>query len=217
VSIDLGKTLTRHVGRVASHIWFGDSPICEDEEWISLNIEVVEDICLTAILLKTIPGILHSTLGPILPSRRKLARSTKRVHSYVVPMIEERRRRAEAEGSAYKKPDDMLQWFMDDAVGDENDAEGLSLRYIFAVLGSLYLVSNAMTDAVYDLAAYPEYLEPLREEARRVLAEDGGWINGTDLKLLKMDSFMRESMRVNSPSPCKPLPLFRCRPNRHLY
>jgi cytochrome P450 len=211
VSIDLAKVMTRLVSRMASHIWFGDNPMCRDEAWLALNMEVIEDICLTALILKALPGILHPVIGPILPSRRKLWRSMDRVHSYVVPLIEERRRRQAAEGKNYEKPDDMLQWFMDDANEDEQDPTGLSMRYIFAVLGSLYLVSNAMVDILYDLTARPEYLDALRDEVRQVLAEDGGWVNGTDLKLIKMDSFMKESQRVNSPSPrtLRPSPLAR--------
>lgn len=203
VSIDLAKTMTRVVSRMASHVWFGDNPMCRDEVWTALNMEVIENICFVALIFKALPGILHPILGRILPQKRKLWRSMDRVHSYVVPLIEERRKQEALQGESYSKPNDMLQWFMDDAGEDEQDPTGLSMRYIFAVLGSLYLVSNAMVDVLYDLTAHPEYVEPLREEVRQVLAEDGGWVNGTDLKLAKMDSFMKESQRVNSPSPRK--------------
>lgn len=55
-----------------------------------------------------------------------------------------------------------------------------------------------MAQAVFELVARPEYIEPLREEVRRVRAEDGGsrlWTKASMAKLRKMDSFIKESQR----------------------
>lgn len=53
---------------------------------------------------------------------------------------------------------------------------------------------------LYDLAAYQEHVEPLREELQAVLSEDGGQFRKSTMsKLRKLDSFMKESQRVNPP------------------
>lgn len=54
-----------------------------------------------------------------------------------------------------------------------------------------------MAQAVFDLVARPEYIEPLREEVKRVRAEDGSllWTKASIAKLRKMDSFIKESQR----------------------
>ena len=145
---------------------------------------------------------MHPILGYILPTRRKLRRGLKKVHSFLVPVIEERRRREEQEPQ-YSKPDDVLQWMMDLAEGEEREAENLATRYVFSVIGSLYTVSAGVVDCLYDMTERPEYQELLREEAIEVLREDGGWKKGTPTKLEKMDSFMKESQRINAPSPSK--------------
>jgi cytochrome P450 len=51
---------------------------------------------------------------------------------------------------------------------------------------------------LYDLSAKPEYIEPLREEIRTVMAENGGSITTRALQqMVKLDSFMKESTRCN--------------------
>jgi cytochrome P450 len=54
---------------------------------------------------------------------------------------------------------------------------------------------------LYDLAArHDEYLEPLREEIRTVIAENGGTITTRALQqMVKLDSFMKESTRFHPP------------------
>lgn len=132
--------------------------------------------------------------------RRKLQQGLNRIRSFLVPLIEERRRR-EIEGEGYEKVEDVLQWMMDGAEGEEWEAENLATRYAFAVIGSLFTVSAGLVDCIYDLTARPEYLEPLRQEVRQTLEEDGGWSKNTPSKLVKLDSFMKESQRINAPSP----------------
>jgi cytochrome P450 len=54
--------------------------------------------------------------------------------------------------------------------------------------------------SLYDLAVSPEYIKPLREEIRAVMAEHGGTITTRGLQqMMKLDSFMKESLRFNPP------------------
>ena len=55
--------------------------------------------------------------------------------------------------------------------------------------------AQAFTHALYNLAAYPQYLEPLREEVESVVAVDG-WSKASMAKMRKLDSFLKESMRL---------------------
>ena len=53
---------------------------------------------------------------------------------------------------------------------------------------------------MYSLLSHPEYIEPLREEVETVVAEEGWTKAGMD-KMHKIDSFVRETMRIDvSPS-----------------
>lgn len=54
-----------------------------------------------------------------------------------------------------------------------------------------------MSHVLFDLAARPEYIEPLRREAQEI-TESEGWSKNAIAKLYKMDSFIRESIRYSS-------------------
>ena len=66
-----------------------------------------------------------------------------------------------------------------------------------------------MSHVLYDLAAFPEYIEPLREEVETITAVDG-WTKAAMGKMRKLDSFLKESQRFNgiglSASPSLPPP-----------
>jgi ent-kaurene oxidase len=58
-----------------------------------------------------------------------------------------------------------------------------------------------VTNVIFDLCAHPEYIEPLREEWKQVMAEhDGVYDKKTNLKLRKLDSFIKESQRLHAQS-----------------
>ena len=58
----------------------------------------------------------------------------------------------------------------------------------------------ASSHVIYDLVSRPEYFEPLREELKIVLEQDGGvYVKTSMTKLRKLDSFIKESQRMNPP------------------
>lgn len=66
----------------------------------------------------------------------------------------------------------------------------------------------ATTQAIFDLAARPEYIQPLRDEIQQVIDQDGQDFDGEGFlklkktsmtKLRKMDSFLKESQRLSPP------------------
>lgn len=58
---------------------------------------------------------------------------------------------------------------------------------------------------MYHLAANPEFIGPLREEMERVIAAEG-WTKTAMGRMWRLDSFLRESQRVNSINPREYLP-----------
>lgn len=66
----------------------------------------------------------------------------------------------------------------------------------------------ATTAAIYDLATYPEYIQPLRDEIQQIIDEDGQDVDEDGIvrlkksslpKLWKLDSFLKESQRFTPP------------------
>jgi hypothetical protein len=48
---------------------------------------------------------------------------------------------------------------------------------------------------LYDLAAHPEYVTPMREEVEAVIAAEG-WTKAAMGKMRRVDSFVKESQRL---------------------
>ncbi|KAJ2991128.1 hypothetical protein NUW58_g2636 [Xylaria curta] len=112
-----------------------------------------------------------------------------------------------AEAQGYIVPDEdkhnILSWMMEIATHKEGEASALAHLEVVMSLASIHTSQMNAVHCLYDLLAYPEFLEPIREEIRAVVAEAGPWMNWTKSqfsKLRRLDSFMRESQRFNPPT-----------------
>jgi hypothetical protein len=54
---------------------------------------------------------------------------------------------------------------------------------------------------LYRLLSHPEYIEPLRQEVEAVVAEEG-WTKAAMDRMHKIDSFLRETQRVDGLNLC---------------
>lgn len=115
----------------------------------------------------------------------------------ILPIV--KRRREAMEHPSYKKPNDMLQWMLDERVkraAEDRAFEKLSDIQLELANAAIHTTSMALLNMLFDLAAMPEYQDMIRQELEDALAQSGGKWNGTFLKgLQKTDSFMKESQR----------------------
>ncbi|KAI0654468.1 cytochrome P450 [Cubamyces menziesii] len=127
------------------------------------------------------------------------AASVRRAAAQLKPVIEERRREMAHYGEDWvDKPNDMLQWIIEEAGDDESrrSTEAIIRRLFVLNFAAIHTSALGITQAVYHLAEHPEWQDELREEVDRVVAEDG-WTFEAMAKMWKVDSFMRETMRYN--------------------
>ncbi len=64
---------------------------------------------------------------------------------------------------------------------------------------------QAFTQVLYRLLDNPEYIEPLRREVEAIVAEDG-WTKAAMDKMYKIDSFIRETQRIDVGGICLSAP-----------
>lgn len=98
------------------------------------------------------------------------------------------------------KPHDMMTWIMENSPsGKATDLEWQAKYQLQIATAAMHTTSNTLTHIFFDLAAHPEYLPVLREEILATTAADPlGVLSKTSLPLLKkMDSFIKESQRMN--------------------
>ncbi|KIJ05876.1 hypothetical protein PAXINDRAFT_20895 [Paxillus involutus ATCC 200175] len=84
---------------------------------------------------------------------------------------------------------------MDHPNGSQSSVKDLTLRVLTVNFAALHTSSNNFTQALYHLAANPQYMHPLREEVELIVDTDG-WSKGALAKMRKLDSFLKESQRM---------------------
>lgn len=105
------------------------------------------------------------------------------------------------QSSGIKLKENMVSWNLKNSPAKlRRDVDYQALQQLEATFVAIHTTTKLVTNIIFDLAARPEYTEPLREEISAVLAEDGGRIlKSSMLKLKKLDSFMTEVQRNNPP------------------
>lgn len=126
------------------------------------------------------------------------------VLKHTMPIVHERRRKMEELGESYQQPVDSLQAYLNTVPpGQPVDEMELATMMLTLVFFSIHTTTKRTTICLYNLAKYPQYLPELVQEQRQVLGDD--WADGTvtlsHLKELhKLDSFIRESLRMSGRS-----------------
>ncbi|KAI2470863.1 cytochrome P450 [Annulohypoxylon bovei var. microspora] len=199
--------MRRVIGQVTNRVFVG-LPLCRNQELLDAGLAYAQDVPMSSTALRFMWEPLRplAALFMTLPNRIH----TNKFYSIVRPEIERRlrdydARRADPETKAAdKEPNDFLQWSVNQAKtsGDPYLAkvDTLSGRILLLNFASTHTSSFAMTHAILDLASSKsEYFDELRTEITAVLAEYGGeWNKRALAAMVKLDSVMRESQRLNS-------------------
>lgn len=101
---------------------------------------------------------------------------------------------------ANEQPNDALQWLLNahkKQKGTDMTLKRMTNEQLFLAISSIHTTSFAATNIVYDLLAYPEYIEELRTEIEQVWAQNGQWTKKSLAQLPKLECFMKESQRMN--------------------
>ncbi|CAL1702938.1 unnamed protein product [Somion occarium] len=185
------NTVMQIICRVSNRVFVG-LPKCRDLDYRALNIEFTVGVMKGAFVINMFPKLLRPLAARLLTNvPTNISRGVK----HLEPIIRERFRLMEEYGTDYDgKPNDMLSWFMDEAKGEERSVRALVLRILTLNFASIHTTSMSFTHALYHLAANPEYLAPLREDVTRAIKQEG-WTRDALQKMLKVDSFLRESHR----------------------
>ena len=106
---------------------------------------------------------------------------------------------------------DLITWLIDNAPVESRNVKEITIKVMLTNFASIHTTSlvctfllmyycvlirlQTATNALFDLAIRPEYVEPLRAEIEEVVAAHG-WTKEAMGHLVKLDSFMKESSRL---------------------
>ncbi|KAI0009521.1 P450 monooxygenase No.2 [Xylariaceae sp. FL0662B] len=198
VSVDMHSILARLISRLSSRVFAG-TELSRNEEWLTTSTEYPENAFATTMSLRMVPVALRPLAALLLP-RYWQTRGNVASGKRVVGGIVRRRRAAEiAKKGIYEKPNDLLQWMMDSAEGQDGRPDKLGHRLLFVSDASVMTTSLLTTHCIYDLMAHPQYFEPIREEILSVLRQGGSFQKVMLHKMVKLDSCLKESQRLSPP------------------
>ncbi|KAI6098493.1 cytochrome P450 [Pisolithus sp. B1] len=185
-SVVAAETVREIVCRVSNRTFVG-LPLCRDADWIDLNSRFAIDLATDANILKMFPMFLVPLVSKILPNT---AASIRRAMKHLDPIIKERLSCMRERGDDWcDKPNDVLQWLIDEK--QESSTKQLTLRVLTINFASIHTFAQAL----YNLAAHPQYVQPLREEVEAVIRQHG-WTKEAIALMRKVDSFLAETLRL---------------------
>lgn len=165
-------------------------------EWLQIAAEFTINAFLAARELRLWPKPLRPIVHWFLSSCRKVRRQSKRARELIGPEVEKRVAKANADPTNNNNSLDIVQWMEQTAKGRQYDMTNVQLMLSVA---AIHTTSDFITEALYDICAYPEYIEPLREEMLRVIG-DQGWKKTSLQEMKLLDSFLKESQRLSPAS-----------------
>ncbi|KAJ3557279.1 hypothetical protein NP233_g11785 [Leucocoprinus birnbaumii] len=103
-------------------------------------------------------------------------------------------------------PSFMRPWLLDTCTeAKHRTVDDLVMRILNINFASLHTTSMATTQALFDLAIHPEYIMELRQEVEMAISELG-WTKAAVQRMHKLDSFLKESQRLNNMGTSTPVP-----------
>ncbi|TLS22683.1 uncharacterized protein PpBr36_06765 [Pyricularia pennisetigena] len=181
------------VSRISSRIFMGED-LCADQEWIKASSAYVNTIFQYSNTISSWPRSLRRILHFFHPTYKTVKSDLKRCQDVLQPHLDKRNaviRQAEARGE--KNPyDDAIEWFDKETKGKKMDAASAQIALS---LVAIHTTTDLLTQALIDLARYPEFVAPLRQEVIEVLGTHG-LTKMAFQKLNLMDSCLKESQRL---------------------
>ncbi|KAF5326362.1 hypothetical protein D9611_001063 [Ephemerocybe angulata] len=190
--IVLFKALVSVVTRTSNRLFVG-LPLCRDKEFLQILQTLAIKRAVAGNAFQFLPGFLKPHFGRLISP---IATAIKQLEPILTPMIRERLKQEEAMGPDWpERPNDLLSWILECAPPHKRTVDDLIFRIIVLNFVSVHTTSVTLTNAIFDLAAHPEYIQPLRDEMEGVIKQNG-WSKDAMSKMRKLDSFVKESSRM---------------------
>lgn len=184
------------ISQVSARMFVGQQ-LCRDPRWLRCSKTATVLAFKTIEVIKPWPAWTRPFIHRFLPELRALETARREAKALLVEAAKKKKEQpVEAD-----KEDYLAEWVAaKNPSWSEDLAEQASLQLELSVV-AIHTTSMALTHMLYDLAVHPEYIPMLRDETKTALAETRGVFNKDCIaKMVKTDSFMKESQRLNPPA-----------------
>ncbi len=193
--IPITNAFKRIIAQVSSRM-IGGVTLSRNHEWLQTSVDFTTDSFLAAQKLKSYPKYLRSIMSYLIPEMNAVRRHIRVAQKTIKPLLRDRQQQI-AEPGGKTKPIDLLQMLTDGARGADRSHDFLAYTVLAVSFAAIHTSASVPAHLVLDLCARPEYIEPLREEVAEMSRAEGSFTKAGLAKLVKMDSFMKESQRFS--------------------
>lgn len=195
-------TMLRYIALLSGRAFVG-LPLSRSEDWIQSSIQYAVESVAAGHQLRAYPAIFRNLVAPFLPKIWRVKKHQEKVRQ----MLHEILAQTQASENVIdgKNPEEgrLAFWLRRHyhQVQSAASETALGKDHLLASFAAIHIATNALTQILLDLAARPEYQEPLRDEIVAVLGTNGEremTMAGLS-KMVRLDSFMKESLRGNPP------------------
>ncbi|KAK2461616.1 hypothetical protein APHAL10511_006079 [Amanita phalloides] len=188
------ETMARIVTRVSNRAFVG-APLCRDPEYVRLcKTFAMQELSKTAMCMKMFPKSTRALAYRIVT---RLPSHTNKLRALLEPVIVRRIMRIESYGKDYpRRPNDLMQWLLMDSPGHRTSSKDIVSRILAVNARAIRTSCMIMTQVLFHLAARPRHMETMRKEVEYVVKTEG-WTKDAADQLNLMDSFIKETMRLN--------------------
>ncbi|KAF2106366.1 cytochrome P450 [Lophiotrema nucula] len=196
-SVRLEAAVLRMVALMNGRVLVG-LPLSREDAFIEATTQYTSRAYKFADRLKSYPYGTRWAVGPFL-YRSTVKRYQDEVARMLEPLINQRmagKTISEDNDHGQVEAGEMIGWTMQYYKPGEMSYHRIAVDQLMISFSSIHTSTVTLLQALFDLAARPEYMEPLREEIREH-SGDGRLDKYSVVKLKKLDSFMKESQRLN--------------------
>ncbi|KAL8366212.1 hypothetical protein RB595_007921 [Gaeumannomyces hyphopodioides] len=193
--IKISPAIADVVARLSSRVFLG-AETCRDEEWLDVtkNFTILFNGAMQT--MRLFPRWTRPFVYYLHPVCRKAHAIYQRGVAIVEPQVAARRKeKAEcaAKGVPAPKYNDAIEW-ADLELGDKEPLKPTDFQLAFSFV-AIHTTSDLLTQTLLHLAANPEAVEALRQEALEVLPANG-WKKTALANLKLLDSAIKEAQRL---------------------
>jgi cytochrome P450 len=203
--LDVLESFMKMIPVLTNHMLLGES-LCHERKFLDAVLGFTTDVIRNQSLMFLVPKALHPIVGTLLslPVKYHYWLTSK----FTLPMIKQRisdlekRDAGDPEYKSWKEPNDFITWTYRTAQAegrlDELQPDRIAKRILPLNFASIHTTSLTAYETVISImSSGPEVVEQLREEAHRILQEEGGWTKNGLSRMYRFDSAIRESQRAS--------------------
>ncbi|KAH8196672.1 hypothetical protein TruAng_009169 [Truncatella angustata] len=189
------------ISRVMARVLLGPE-LWDNEEWHAVVTAYFQaGFAASARVRDTYHPLLRWTSRYLDKDVKAIYEARRKGEAIIKPVIEARiantRNRAGGQETGYN---DGVQWLVDSYLSENKrvSAGRIMQDEAFLVAASVHSIALTTLSILLDLVDHPETLAEVRDEISKVYAEYGSWTRQSLSALRLLDSFMKESQRLNN-------------------